>query len=97
MPGLCRSGCSIDQVVKITSHLKDSGDFDGYNEVYQTYFNKPFPARITVQSVIPGGALLEIEAMVVFKGKLKLRELLILPLFISSTTSFYSLIPVDVV
>ncbi|MDW7651836.1 MAG: Rid family detoxifying hydrolase [Bacillota bacterium] len=62
---LAAAGCTMDDVVKIGAHLLDINDFDGYNQVYKTYFSKPFPARTTVQSVIPGGSLVEIDAIAV--------------------------------
>jgi 2-iminobutanoate/2-iminopropanoate deaminase len=38
------------------------GNFAGMNAVYQTRFNKPFPARTTVAVAgLPLGALVEIE------------------------------------
>lgn len=62
---LAAAGCTMDDVVKVSAHLKDINDFAGYNEVYKTYFNKPYPARTTVQSVIPGGSLVEIDVIAV--------------------------------
>lgn len=62
---LAAAGCTMDDVVKVSAHLMDINDFDGYNEIYKTYFKKPFPARTTVQSVIPGGSLVEIDVIAV--------------------------------
>lgn len=42
-------GLSLDDVVDVTSFLVTMDDFDGYNEVYATYFNADSgPARTTV-------------------------------------------------
>ncbi|MBL3538662.1 RidA family protein [Aminivibrio sp.] len=57
------AGCSLDDVVKVTVHLADVRDFDGYNEVYREFFTVPYPVRTTVQSVIPGGSLVEIDVI----------------------------------
>jgi 2-iminobutanoate/2-iminopropanoate deaminase len=57
------AGCSLDDVVKVTAHLADAEDFDGYNEIYRQFFSVPFPVRTTVQSVIPGGSLVEIDVI----------------------------------
>lgn len=65
---LAAAGCTMDDVVKVGTHLLDINDFSGYNEVYKTYFTKPFPARTTVQSVIPGGSLVEIDVIAVKPG-----------------------------
>jgi len=53
----------MDDVVKVTAHLADVRDFDGYNEVYREFFSTPYPVRTTVQSVIPGGSLVEIDVI----------------------------------
>jgi 2-iminobutanoate/2-iminopropanoate deaminase len=66
---LAAADCTMDDIVKVTAHLLDINDFGGYNDVYKTYFNKPFPARTTVQSVIPGGSLLEIDVIAVRNEK----------------------------
>jgi 2-iminobutanoate/2-iminopropanoate deaminase len=42
-------GSGLDQVLKVTAYLCDMRDFDGFNEVYMTYFEKHRPARSTVQ------------------------------------------------
>lgn len=57
------AGCSLDDVVKVTAHLADAEDFEGYNEIYRQFFGVPFPVRTTVQSVIPGGSLVEIDVI----------------------------------
>lgn len=58
------AGCSRDDVVKCTCHLKDIADFDRFNKVYADFFaNKPRPARTTVQSVLWGGIKVEIDAI----------------------------------
>lgn len=60
---LAAAGCSMDHVVRVNAHLLDINDFSEYNEIYKTYFNKPYPARTTVQSVIPGGGLVEVDVI----------------------------------
>lgn len=60
---LAAAGCSMDHVVSVNAHLLDINDFSEYNEIYKTYFNKPYPARTTVQSVIPGGGLVEVDVI----------------------------------
>ncbi|MFZ5944750.1 MAG: RidA family protein [Bacillota bacterium] len=58
------AGCKMNDVVKVSAHLADMADFSGYNEVYREYFSKPYPARTTVQSVLPDkGALLEVDVI----------------------------------
>ncbi len=60
---LAAAGCTMDNVVKVNAHLLDINNFGEYNEVYKTYFNKPYPARTTVQSIIPGGGLVEVDVV----------------------------------
>jgi 2-iminobutanoate/2-iminopropanoate deaminase len=56
---------NLDNVVKVSVFLSDMNDFSGMNEVYATFFNSPFPARVAVEvSRLPKDALIEIEAIV---------------------------------
>ena len=58
------AGSSMDQVVKTTVFIKEMNDFGAINEVYQTFFNAPFPARSCVEVArLPKDVMLEIEAI----------------------------------
>ena len=58
------AGCSLDHVVKCNVYLRDINDFAAMNEVYQSYFSAPFPARTTIQAgALPGGIAVEIECI----------------------------------
>lgn len=58
------AGSSLDHVVKCNVYLRDINDFAAMNEVYQTYFSGPFPARTTIQAgALPGGIAVEIECI----------------------------------
>ena len=57
------AGCSLNDVVKSTVHLLSITDFDRFNAVYRKFFKEPFPARTTVQSVLWGGILVEIDVI----------------------------------
>lgn len=53
---------TFDDVVKVNVFLTDMNHFSAMNEVYQTYFNEPFPARTCVAVLaLPLGAEVEIE------------------------------------
>jgi 2-iminobutanoate/2-iminopropanoate deaminase len=55
---------SLNSIVKTTIFLTDITLFSEVNAVYAEYFQKPYPARSTVQVVaLPRGALIEIEAI----------------------------------
>lgn len=58
---LAAAGCSMDNIVKVNAFLLNINDFDQYNRVYREYFSRPYPARTTVQCVIPGGSLIEVD------------------------------------
>ncbi len=58
------SGTSIDRVVKTTVFIKNMDDFATINEIYGTYFKKPYPARSCVEVArLPKDVLIEIEAV----------------------------------
>jgi len=57
------AGCTFDDVVKCTCHLRDIADFDAFNRVYAEFFQGVRPARTTVQSVLWGGIKVEIDAI----------------------------------
>ena len=63
------AGSSLDHVMKCNVYLRDIDDFAAMNEVYETYFSQPFPARTTIQAgALPGGIAVEIEC-IARKGK----------------------------
>jgi 2-iminobutanoate/2-iminopropanoate deaminase len=67
---LKEAGVSIDDVVKTTVYLQNMTDYKEMNEVYASYFKKPFPARAAVEvSKLPKEALVEIECIAVKKNK----------------------------
>lgn len=58
------AGLSMSNVVKTVILLEDINDFAKVNEIYATYFEKPYPARASYEvSKLPKGALIEIEAI----------------------------------
>ena len=62
---LTTAGCGMDDCVKLSAHLANINDFAKYNEVYRTFFEKPYPARTTVGSALGHGMLVEIDAIAV--------------------------------
>ncbi len=57
------AGCTFDDVVKCTCHLRDINDFDAFNQVYSEFFTGVRPARTTVQSVLWSTIKVEIDAI----------------------------------
>jgi len=50
--------------MKCNVYLRDINDFAAMNEVYETFFSAPFPARTTIQAgALPGGIAVEIECI----------------------------------
>ena len=57
--------CHFSDIVKLTIFLVDLNDFEELNQIMVSFFDKPFPARSTIQvSALPKGALIEIEATI---------------------------------
>lgn len=58
------SGASLGDVIKTTVFLDNLGDFGTVNEIYGSYFKKPYPARSCYEvAKLPKGALIEVEAV----------------------------------
>lgn len=58
------SDTSIDRVVKTTVFINNMDNFSVLNEIYETYFTEPYPARSCVEvSRLPKDVLVEIEAI----------------------------------
>lgn len=63
---LTETGMDMKYVVKTTVFLKNMEDFAGMNEVYQEYFEDPFPARSACAvSGLVQDVLVEIEAFAI--------------------------------
>lgn len=68
------AGSSLDDAVKCNVYLRDINDFTAMNEVYETFFSPPFPARTTIQAgALPGGIAVEIEC-IAKKGRKKAQK-----------------------
>lgn len=60
---LAKAGCTFEDVVKCTCHLRDIGDFDRFDKTYAEFFTGVKPARTTVQSVLWDGIKVEIDVI----------------------------------
>ena len=56
-------GAELSDVMKVNAYLADLGDFPAFNDIYREFFAEPYPARTTVGVALPGGLLVEIEAV----------------------------------
>ena len=59
---LAEGGATMDDVVKMTVHLTDLGNFAGFDKVCREFFKPPFPTRTTVCSGLMN-ILVEIDAI----------------------------------
>ena len=56
------AGGSLDDIVSLQIFLADMGDFAKVNEIMQSYFKPPYPARATVEvSGLPREAHVEVR------------------------------------
>jgi len=64
------AGASLEDVVKVTVVLSNMNDFEKMNEVYRTFFSKPFPARSLVGGNLSSPKMkVEIEAIAYVEDK----------------------------
>ena len=62
---LAAAGMGYENVAKTTVFLSDMANFAAVNAIYAEYFPAEPPARSCVQTVLPKGGLVEIEAVAV--------------------------------
>ena len=55
-------GATLEDVVAVNVFLADLGYFAEFNEIYQRFFKKPYPARTTLSCALRG-ILVEINAI----------------------------------
>ena len=62
-----RRGLTMDDVVKCTVFLADVSQWGDFNQVYTTYFSKPYPARSALgANGLALGAALEVECIAAY-------------------------------
>ena len=57
------AGSSFDNVVKATAFITDADEFGAFNEVYQEYFDEPYPARSAVVTDLVVDCTVEVEVI----------------------------------
>ena len=61
---LSQANSTFANVVKVTIYLASMKDFKEVNDIYMTYFAKPYPARTTLSvKELPLGARVEIDVI----------------------------------
>jgi 2-iminobutanoate/2-iminopropanoate deaminase len=61
------AGAGLEGALKVTIYLRDMANYPRMNELYAQFFPKPYPARTTIQSDLPGFEV-EIDAIVAVDG-----------------------------
>lgn len=60
------AGYGMERVAKTTVYLQSMDDFSAMNEIYQEFFEEPYPARVAFQvGRLPRDAKVEIDAIAV--------------------------------
>ena len=63
---VAEAGGTMDDIVKCSVFLRDLDDFAEMNQVYATFFQEPYPARVTVEVVrFTGNIKIEIDVVAV--------------------------------
>lgn len=62
---LSDAGLTLDDVVRVTSYVRDSADGPLYNEIYRDYFSDPLPARTTLSNCLSPALRFEIDVIAV--------------------------------
>jgi 2-iminobutanoate/2-iminopropanoate deaminase len=57
------AGSDLNKVVRTTVYLRSMTDFAAMNQVYAQYFTSAPPARSTIQAILIGDALVEIDVI----------------------------------
>jgi 2-iminobutanoate/2-iminopropanoate deaminase len=61
---LKEAGVDLSNAVKTNVYLADMNDFAAMNEIYGSFFTKPYPARATIGAAkLPKGALVEMDCI----------------------------------
>ena len=65
LASLASVGAGCGDVAQVRVYLTDRANFAAMNEVYQDFFEAPFPVRTTVYVTLPSALLVEIDALAV--------------------------------
>ncbi|WP_299168978.1 RidA family protein [uncultured Arthrobacter sp.] len=62
------AGGNMNDLVTVRVFINEHSEFEGMNEVYGEFFEKPYPARTTVSAGLGLGMKVEIDAVAVLAG-----------------------------
>lgn len=62
---LASAGLGLEDVVRVTSYIRDSANGPRYNELYREYFSAPLPARTTLSNCLSPALHFEVDVIAV--------------------------------
>lgn len=62
---LAAAGLGLEDVVRVTSYVRDPDNGPRYNEIYREYFRPPLPARTTLSNCLSPALHFEIDVIAV--------------------------------
>ncbi len=62
---LASAGLTLDDVVRVTSYIRDSANGPEYNEIYREFFSDPLPARTTLSNCLSPALHFEVDVVAV--------------------------------
>lgn len=57
-------GTDLARIARVNAYVKNTSDWDEYNQLYREYFKPPYPARTTLSNCL-GKVLFEIDVIAV--------------------------------
>ena len=63
------AGSNLENILKVTVYIKNIDDYGLVNKTYAEFFTTNPPARAIIQGDLPGGALVEFDAIAAISGE----------------------------
>ena len=62
---LVDAGLTLEDVIRVTSYIRDSANGPEYNEIYREFFSEPLPARTTLSNCLSPALHFEVDVVAV--------------------------------
>lgn len=62
---LADAGLTLEDVIRVTSYIRDPANGPTYNEVYREFFSEPLPARTTLSNCLSEALHFEVDVVAV--------------------------------
>lgn len=66
---LASAGLTLEDVVRVTSYIRDPANGPRYNELYRDYFSTPLPARTTLSGCLSPALHFEVDVIAVRRAE----------------------------